>query len=372
MGHLCRSLQQRSPAAADVVLLGAGASAEAGVQTAFEMTDAIIRGIQSSSAAGDCDVAEALMYVCERLRATSLTRAGSLDVEQVFSAVELLAERDRLEVAPFIEAWHNDVDRWRAREPGSIDVFEALTKRMLVELRRQIATKRKRTSYLEPLVRAAADPSRLKIATLNYDLAIEVAGAGCGVVVHTGISRWVHSGRWRWPSSGASLLKLHGSIDWVWHHDPPTVGRLPSRFIAQSPQPEYDEGDPVLVFGLRGKLRAEGPFLSALAEFESWLETSQRLVVVGYSFRDDHVNQLIRRWTFDHRSRELVVVDPSLRDEASFSPQSDFRTTLLCHLARSGTSTGPETELRVVPLGAADAIAELFDPRTLNRDRISI
>jgi len=72
---------QGSSITTDVVLLGAGASREAGVQTAFEMTNAIVRGIQSSRAAGDRELAEALVYVCEGIRKDPRASVGGLDVQ---------------------------------------------------------------------------------------------------------------------------------------------------------------------------------------------------------------------------------------------------------------------------------------------------
>jgi len=350
----------------DVVLLGAGASADAGVATSFEMTEAIARGIRRGSRRtsdrSDADLAEAFDYVCDRLHELSSARGGSrydVDVELVFSAVELLAERESLEVAPFVAAWQSDVDHWRRRR--SDDVFASLASHMLRELRHEISVTRKEIRYLMSLVMAASDPGELRIATLNYDRSIELAGKACNVEVHTGIWEWVRAGRWTWPTTGVCLLKLHGSIDWTWHDDPPYEGRMPSRFVREIPTSASDDDEPVLVFGLRGKLRAEGPFLSALAEFESWLASAQRLTVVGYSFRDDHVNQIIRRWTHDHRSREIIVVDPSLpRRRPTVTATSTFRNSLLTHLKPSGTSEGPETKIMVVRKRAAQAVPELF------------
>jgi hypothetical protein len=352
----------------DVVLLGAGASADAGVATSFEMTDAIARGIRRASRRMsnrvDSDLVEAFDYVCDRLHASSST-AGSrydLDVELVFSTVELLAERESLEVTPFVAAWQSDVDQWRRRSRSN-DVFASLAKRMLNELRHEISVTRKEIGYLMPLVVAASNPAQLRIATLNYDRSIELAGEACNIGVHTGIWEWVRAGRWTWPTTGMCLLKLHGSIDWAWCDDPPYDGRMPSRFVREIPTSASADSEPVLVFGLRGKLRAEGPFLSALAEFESWLSSAQRLTVVGYSFRDDHVNQIIRRWTHDHRSREIILVDPGFpRRRPTVTSTSTFRDSLLTHLKPSGTSEGPETKIKPIRKRAAQAVPDLFAP----------
>jgi SIR2-like domain len=344
----------------DLVLLGAGASADAGVATAFEMTDAIAGRIERSRdrSARDRALAEAFRYVCQRLRAQG--GSPNLDVERAFSAVRLLAERDHLEISPFVKRWRRGLDRWQgdSRVP---DVLADLAARMIIELRRQLATTSKQISYLRPLLYAAQDPEQLRIVTLNYDRSIEVAGTAFGLPATTGIREWMLTGVWSWPKQGVCLLKLHGSIDWVWVDDPPSRVRLPSRFVTEASPLARDSGEPALIFGLREKLRAEGPFLSALTEFESWLSSAQRLTVIGYSFRDDHVNQIIRRWTYEHHHRELVVVDPSLPNKGQMAEAPmTFRTSLLSHLSQSGPPGGPETKLRLVHATAARALGQLF------------
>jgi len=64
------------------------------------------------------------------------------------------------------------------------------------------------------------------------------------------------------------------------------------------------------VFGAREKLQAQGPFLDLLAQFSAALQQSQHLVVVGYSFRDEHVNEYISRWVLGDDSRVVTVINP--------------------------------------------------------------
>jgi len=328
----------------DVVLLGAGASAEAGLPTACEMTPQILDRMSGEDR-------RALDWVCEGLAG----EGGTLDVEKVFAAIELLGEREDLEVAPFVECWSSQALNW------DCDFYARLAGRMIREMRRLIATTYKQVDYLDPLVRWAADPQRATIATLNYDRAIEVAGEGAGLDVHTGLEDWVETGRWRWPdASGIRLLKLHGSIDWVWQDDPPQRGRLPSR-VVERVEVSADEARPAaLVFGARGKLRAEGPFLAALAEFEERLGEADRLIAIGYSFRDDHVNQVIRRWTFEGAGRTIMVIDPEFPEPpAADVADASFRNQLLFYLDGS-EGQGYGTRLEVNREETADALKRLF------------
>src|SRR5215216_7428160 len=122
----------------DVVLLGAGASADAEVPTAFELTERILCELTEDSR-------RALNSVCERLT----ENWGGLDVERVFSAVELLAERERLEITPFVDRWSRDALRWDRQ------FYADLAKQMIEGMRHVIAATEKQVAYLNPLVRWA-------------------------------------------------------------------------------------------------------------------------------------------------------------------------------------------------------------------------
>lgn len=81
--------------------------------------------------------------------------------------------------------------------------------------------------------------------------------------------------------------------------------------VVQAAGPVGAHGDPALVFGHGAKLRADSPFLSLSAESESRLAGATRLAIVGYSFRDDHVNDVIRRWIVEHYLARLWSSTPS-------------------------------------------------------------
>jgi hypothetical protein len=164
--------------------------------------------------------------------------------------------------------------------------------------------------YLAPLVAARRRTGGLTVATLNCDLSIELAGALEMVAIETGIRQWAEDSIWSWSPEGIRLLKLHGSVDWGWTINDSGPGHLPQRSIRATGLWADDATTPAVVFGSRGKLRAGGPFLSLLAEFEKQIAGTDELIIVSYSFRDDHVNEVIRRWATVTDPHRLVVVDP--------------------------------------------------------------
>jgi len=232
---------------------------------------------------------------------------------------------------------------------------------MLTQLRELVATTPKDVSYLAPLTEASQD-NGLTVATLNYDLSIEQSATIVGAPCATGVEGWLRTGRWEWPTEGIRLLKLHGSIDWIWAETQDRPGHLPQRAIFL--EQELEKGhhwEPALVFGQRGKLRAEGPFLSLLGELETLMSEADRLVIIGYSFRDEHVNEIIQRWTSEDIARTITVVDPNWPENFYGDPRRDFRATMSLHL--NPYDHGPENfspRLQVIRDTCSAALSRLF------------
>jgi hypothetical protein len=128
----------------------------------------------------------------------------------------------------------------------------------------------------------------------------------------TGIETWLTRGEFEWRQADLRLLKLHGSIDWVVKRPQFVSGELPAQQIVKVLDPaekqRYDQ--PAVVFGEAGKLRSEGPFLELLLAWSAALRLADSLLVVGYSFRDQHVNEIIARWFNSDQRRRILVVDP--------------------------------------------------------------
>lgn len=285
-------------------------------------------------------------------------------------------------MAPFIEAWKPEVEQLdRPRWPGSVGrnlsealvrgdnsaieralkeaiqaetgkgagrVFVELLKQMIMALRKvvHIATADK-VSYLNPIVDLARRAGTLAVATLNYDRSIELACEAAEVPLETGIASWSRSGRLEPPSAGVYLLKLHGSVDWrVEMKHPPASGTAMAQTVVEvTDDPLNDSRTPALIFGQRGKLRSQGPFLELLAEFDRALRSATQLVAVGYSFRDEHVNELIRSWINGGSRRHLTVVDPDFpRAGGMYVP--GFRGELR-RLVPIDPPRGDETERRL-------------------------
>lgn len=141
----------------------------------------------------------------------------------------------------------------------------------------------------------------LEIFTVNYDLLVEVALEKLGVAYFDGFVGALHarfrtdlveatrddSDEWL-PSFLVRLWKLHGSVNWVWEDSGRAdVIRLGSPVDADAvaaiypSDTKYDESRRV-------------PFVVLQDRFRRALHTAESLVLVtGYSWRDEHLNELL-------------------------------------------------------------------------------
>lgn len=170
--------------------------------------------------------------------------------------------------------------------------------------------------YLRPLVSAAQPDQPLTIASLNYDNCIELAAHREGRVLSTGIdvleSRGVLDFEQEAPS--IRLLKLHGSANWRKRAGHAGANQaLPQDYAVELKDEEMRETRyrPAIIFGNESKLSAERPYFELFLAFRDALERSDMLTIIGYSFRDEHVNSLVRRWfAGPSPTRRIRVVDP--------------------------------------------------------------
>lgn len=302
---------------AEMLLLGAGASKEAGIPDAKGMALEIIKKFNSDSRFEQ--EAAVLNFVNERLIAaarmsTSDPSIDCVDVEELYNAILLLSERDKLEIFPFVESWHPDLSKIKDLDELLWSIMLRM-EMMLEEL--TLIEDGKKLDYLKPILNLAKRHKRLFIATLNYDNGIELLSRVGGISCDTGIESWTKKGVFEFPNDGIELIKLHGSNYWFWSKGVRTYDeRLPhskirfkSHFDEKLPTSILVE-TPMVIFGQRNKLTAEGPFLDLLKQFDEQLQQTEILTVVGYSFRDPHINFYISKF-LNRYGGKIRIVDPS-------------------------------------------------------------
>jgi hypothetical protein len=336
------------------------------------------------------------------------------DIERVLDATHQLRDRDDLELTPFISAWNPAILALRessfansgpviakmaVSELSRIDRFGTIDPRDLVDclehafrtlvdelggdknppnwipfekLRMFLINKlielvwlnsSDNLSYLKPLIKHGQHGSII-IATLTYDNTIEMKALEESVPIETGIKSWITTGLLGNAPNGIELIKLHGSLDWVWRE--PSVfnsERPPHKYICQLQADEMKDrlksvnsgtmhldGSPAIIFGGRNKLTAEGPFLDLLIQFRKRLLENDRLIVIGYSFRDNHINALIEFWLRRTDVHMTIIDRPNgtvVDNEFVAELPMEFRSRI--KYEPSGAETGIATHFGELP-----------------------
>ena len=290
-----------------IVLLGAGASVEAGIPDSNEMIREIERLVQADS---NWTPYKALYYYIR----SSVFYADGLDgvfgedvpfnIERLVNVLDELNEKERHTLYPFVGAWNLKL------LDVAGDKFENILKfrdSIINVLRNKwtMLTEREKAEYYKGLLRFQSEYGyTLRVFSLNYDLCVE---ENCG---HENVQRGFSMGEreWDWRSfdetsedpASLMLYKLHGSVDWSMEN-----GKV--RFL-DSTSGIADENS-ALIFGTAYKLQYVDPFLFLAYELRRWtLDSARVMICVGYGFNDDHINGILQQSLRQDRTRKLLAV----------------------------------------------------------------
>ena len=398
------------------VLLGAGASADAGLPLTTALAEMIVRNVNASARlAGGAlpNWVRALNFVYGSMvgyqAEDSSDPLQAVNIERLISALRLLQDSQAHEAAPFVAAW----------KPGALGVgtpeadahlggkalsavsdsmgqsfggdqemadaiaaiareatrgsnpreFEEAEEHLLSELS-AVLNNLKSVEYLYPLADLArSQAGGLDILTLNYDLTIERMAQETSTPIDRGIGSW-KPGRLLERSRADGLInlhKLHGSLDWELALDRRVT--QPPEILA--PESQRSGGEPVgnaapfrprtrpwIVVGDREKLATDGPTLELLHSATSALRSSTHLVVVGYSFSDAHINAMIRDWLAADESRTIGILDMNWR-----APDHvPFRRALITRYG-ADDERGARSRIAPIPGSASEALAAALQAR---------
>lgn len=179
--------------------------------------------------------------------------------------------------------------------------------------------------YLKPLnqlIQNFNDDSKLDVFTLNNDLVLETFFNNENSV-YTGFIRnkWVGFEKENiddntFNASRINYFKLHGSIDWC---------RLTDGTIKKTLEENNNEENidlyPFLIFGQGSKIYTIDPFFSLLESFKNFLKKKKYFFVIGYSFFDPHINNLIFNELASSTDKFLIIINPKIVDIIS---KTDF------------------------------------------------
>ena len=306
-----------------ILLLGAGASVEAGIPDSSEMvqnTEELVSGNDSSWSR----FRDLYRYI-----RSSVFYADGLDgifgdnvpfnIERLVNVLDELRKKERHTLYPFVGAWNPKLLDMAGAEFENVHEFRSEIIKILRN-RWVVLSRLDSAAYYSGLLRFQQEYEHpLRVFSLNYDLCVEQI---CGL---ENVQRGFSERAWDWrlfdetseDPSPLLLYKLHGSTDWQFTED----GKVT---YSDSPTTIEDE-EAALIFGTSYKLQYVDPFLFLAYELRRWsLDAARLIVCVGYGFNDDHINGILQQSLRQNGHRKLLaVVGPRSDSNASAKKISD-------------------------------------------------
>jgi len=274
-----------------LVLLGAGASYEAGVPTSSVMIDRL-EGLLKDDAAWTSYQSlyyfvKSAIYFADGIGG-KFNNEVNYNIERLVNTLSELDKKVKHPLYPFIGNWNI-----KLTELGGDDFTKVrdLRQKVIKELQVDwvLLSDYSKSDYYRGLFDFAKDfQYPLRIFSLNYDLCIERNRKG------ETIEKGFRDGRtWLWsnfeyPEGEAPnifLYKMHGSIDWL---------RDEHKNLTFSDEPSKIRTDQLgIIFGTDYKLQYTDPFLFFAYEFRRWTLDAKLIIAIGYGFGDEHINGIL-------------------------------------------------------------------------------
>ena len=287
-------------------ILGAGSSIDAGIPTAYKMVSDFEDRIKN-----DNELKKLYSY----FKSAIIFQRGlkcyspniSVSIEEILNVIEALNLQEDNILYPYIGTWSQHFLKTSGADFENVRKLDVKIRELLFSW--VTLNDYRKSKYFSNIGRLATEiNTSIRIFSLNYDICVEKAFQISDMRIETGISPETYE----WSSlrfddlpdneiPDAYLYKLHGSIDWQ---------------KQDSGLPKYSEtpikDDPQVIFGTAVKLRSLDPYLFNLYELRKYSlhENLRFIVIIGYSFSDDHINRLIQQSLLQRKLIKLIIIAP--------------------------------------------------------------
>jgi hypothetical protein len=290
-----------------LVLLGAGASVDAGIPHSAQMVQHIEDALKSEwqQYRELYNYVRSAIFYADGIRGTFQV---AYNIERLVVSLDELARREEHPLYPFIGAWNPRLTQVAGPAFENVSEFR---RKILDKLRHEwveIANYEK-AGYYTGLIRFQKELNYpLRVFSLNYDLCVEKAyQVEYYEFPERGFDKadrcWTHSlfEEASPAEKNLYLYKLHGSIDWMWESE---TGRL--TFSDSSSTIKVEDG--ALIFGTSYKLQYVDPFLFLVYQLRRFSLEAKLILVIGYGFCDEHINGILHQALRASPEKRLVAV----------------------------------------------------------------
>lgn len=288
-----------------VILLGAGASVDAGIPHSFAMVNELEQLLREDQNWEDFTnlynyIKSAIIYA-DGIKGRFIS---GFNIERLVSTLDDLRKGDEHPLYPFIGSWSPKL----AEVAGSsLERLQDFREKIVLKLRDEWVQLKydddaKYYTCLCDFQKEFEHP--LRIFTLNYDLCVEKSCTD--VKLERGFSE---NKTWDWrvfdpieeQTPDIYLYKMHGSVDWERDENGKVTFRdAPSRINAENLE---------IIFGTTYKLQYVDPFLFFAYEFRRWtLSAAKVIIALGYGFGDEHINGILAQALKSNSSTKVLAI----------------------------------------------------------------
>lgn len=292
-----------------IFLLGAGASAEAGIPVSAQMIHELEKSLKPGPEQGLYHHVKSAIHFSAGLKG-QFGDTVPFNIETLVNTLYELERNEEHPLYPFIAAWSSRFVALAGHEFGNVREFR---KRILSDLKRWMCPEDSaKADYYRGLVTLQKDLNfPLHIFSLNYDMCVEDLHTP-EFHVETGFADYGSNHPWDWErfvdtESGNNVMphvvlyKLHGSINWKRSPETKELFR-----VKQVQSVNADEME--IIFGREFKLEAADPYLFFAYMFRNLSLLTKLIVTLGYGFGDAHINKMLTQSLRTDPERRLLVI----------------------------------------------------------------
>ena len=191
-------------------------------------------------------------------------------------------------------------------------------------------------AFLKKLVSRGSKIKKVNLFTLNYDLLIEKTAEELGIHVNNGFTGFhyrsfnpssfhldthlLYSDGGKTFTKGINLFKLHGSLSWKFDNSKPPYGISETQYEFNKHPEQQDEINipDCIIYPVQSKktYSLDLPYSEMFRQFiEFTNKPNSTLLVMGYSFLDDHVNDILTSALSNPDFNLIIFSYQSINDE---------------------------------------------------------
>ncbi len=292
-----------------IFLLGAGASAEAGIPVSGQMIHLVEKSLNGQAELGLYNHVKSAIHFSAGLKG-NFGDAVPFNIETLVNTLYELERNEEHPLYPFIASWNSRFVALAGADFGEVRKFR---QRILKDLKKWMCPEDAAlANYYRGLVTLQRDLNYpLHVFSLNYDLCVERLNQA-DFRVETGFEDYGPNHSWDWErfvdmetsnniAPQLVLYKLHGSINWK--------RNTSTKELFSVEQIESVDADRMeVIFGREFKLEAADPYLFFAYKFRDLSLETKLIVTLGYGFGDGHINKMLTQSLRNDPERRLLVI----------------------------------------------------------------